>query len=135
MQGQTHGFGTLSYDLAHLLGAPAVLSTFSRLLIDPNRGADDPTLVMRLSDGAIVPGNAHIGADEIECRRLLYWAPYRDAVAEGLAIAAACDHHAQHQGDLNDDENAGRERGDDGRREGHGATLRRSGRPSGDLEI
>ena len=57
------------------------------------------------------------------------------AVAEGLAIAAACDHHAQHQGDLNDDENAGRERGDDGRREGHGATLRRSGRPSGDLEI
>jgi len=38
--------------LAHLLGSPAVLSTFSRLLIDPNRGADDPTLVMRLSDGA-----------------------------------------------------------------------------------
>ena len=51
------------------LGAPAVLSTFSRLLIDPNRGGDDPTLVMRYSDGAIVPGNARIDAAEIERRR------------------------------------------------------------------
>src|SRR5260370_1363620 len=65
--------------LSPLSGAPAVLSPLSRLLIDPNRGADDPTLVMRLSDGAIVPGNAHVGADEIERRRLQYWAPYRDA--------------------------------------------------------
>jgi predicted N-formylglutamate amidohydrolase len=66
--------------LAQRLRAPAVLSTFSRLLIDPNRGADDPTLVMRISDGAIVPGNARIDAVEIERRRRLYWAPYRAAV-------------------------------------------------------
>jgi predicted N-formylglutamate amidohydrolase len=66
--------------LAQRLRAPAVLSTFSRLLIDPNRGADDPTLVMRISDGAIVPGNARIDAAEIERRRRLYWAPYRAAV-------------------------------------------------------
>jgi predicted N-formylglutamate amidohydrolase len=82
------GAAWLARGLAHLLGAPAVLSTFSRLLIDPNRGADDPTLVMRLSDGAIVPGNAHVGADEIERRRLQYWAPYRDAVAE--TVDAMC---------------------------------------------
>ena len=69
--------------LAERLGAPALLSTFSRLLIDPNRGADDPTLVMRYSDGAIVPGNAHADAEEIERRRRLYWAPYRDAVDKG----------------------------------------------------
>jgi predicted N-formylglutamate amidohydrolase len=75
------GAAALTRRLAHLMGAPAVLSTFSRLLIDPNRGADDPTLVMRLSDGAIVPGNAHVGAEEIERRRLRYWAPYRNAVA------------------------------------------------------
>jgi predicted N-formylglutamate amidohydrolase len=67
--------------LAPLLGAPAVLSCFSRLLIDPNRGADDPTLVMRLSDGAIIPGNARIDEAEIENRRAKYWRPYRDAVA------------------------------------------------------
>ena len=48
--------------LAALTGAAAVLAGFSRLLIDPNRGEDDPTLVMRISDGAIVPGNARIDA-------------------------------------------------------------------------
>lgn len=75
--------------LAALLGAPAILSTFSRLLIDPNRGADDPTLVMRLSDGAIVPGNARIGADEIARRRDLYWRPYREAIGAALDAALA----------------------------------------------
>ncbi|MFO1115576.1 MAG: N-formylglutamate amidohydrolase [Beijerinckiaceae bacterium] len=70
--------------LAARLNAPAVLSTFSRLLIDPNRGADDPTLVMRLSDGALIPGNARIDAAEIDRRRETYWRPYRDAVARTL---------------------------------------------------
>jgi predicted N-formylglutamate amidohydrolase len=66
--------------LAGLLHSPAVLTTFSRLLIDPNRGADDPTLIMRISDGAVVPGNARIDAAETERRRLAYWQPYRDRV-------------------------------------------------------
>ncbi len=39
---------------AEEFGCPAVLSRFSRLLIDPNRGEDDPTLVMRIADGALV---------------------------------------------------------------------------------
>jgi predicted N-formylglutamate amidohydrolase len=75
------GAGSLTRALAKRLDAPAVLSTFSRLLIDPNRGADDPTLVMRFSDGAIVPGNARADTAEISRRRELYWAPYRETVA------------------------------------------------------
>ncbi len=67
--------------LAGQLGAPAVLSTYSRLIIDPNRGLDDPTLVMRYSDGAIVPGNAYIDAAEIARRSARFWAPYREEVA------------------------------------------------------
>lgn len=74
------GAAWLTRRLAWRLGAPAVLSTFSRLLIDPNRGDDDPTLVMRISDGAIIPGNARIDPAEIERRRRLFWAPYRAAV-------------------------------------------------------
>jgi predicted N-formylglutamate amidohydrolase len=66
--------------LAGSLRCPAALTTFSRLLIDPNRGAEDPTLIMRISDGAIVPGNARIGAEEAERRRRFYWQPYRDQV-------------------------------------------------------
>jgi predicted N-formylglutamate amidohydrolase len=67
--------------LAALLGAPAVMSTYSRLIIDPNRGLDDPTLVMRYSDGAIVPGNAYIDAAEIGRRSARFWAPYRHEIA------------------------------------------------------
>ena len=50
--------------LSARLNAPAVMSRFSRLLIDPNRGEDDPTLVMRISDGAIIPGNHPITPEE-----------------------------------------------------------------------
>lgn len=74
------GAAWLARRLAAQLGAPAILSTFSRLLIDANRGADDPTLVMRISDGALIPGNARIEAREIERRRQLFWAPYRGAI-------------------------------------------------------
>jgi predicted N-formylglutamate amidohydrolase len=75
------GAAWVTRHLAQLFGAPAILSRFSRLLIDPNRGADDPTLVMQISDGGIIPGNAGIDAEEIEFRRLHYWQPYRSAVS------------------------------------------------------
>ena len=50
------GCDALSRALAERLRAPAIVSRFSRLLIDPNRGEDDPTLIMQISDGAIVAG-------------------------------------------------------------------------------
>jgi len=76
--------------LAALLGAPAVLSRFSRLFIDPNRALEDPTLIMRISDGAVVPGNAHIDLREIEQRINRYYRPYHAAIDAALdgAIAA-----------------------------------------------
>lgn len=72
--------------VARRLGVPALLSSFSRLLIDPNRGLDDPTLVMQISDGIIVPGNVGAGEAEIERRVSRYYAPYHAAI--GLAIDA-----------------------------------------------
>jgi len=75
------GAADVTRALAAQLGAPAVLSTYSRLVIDPNRGLDDPTLVMRYSDGAIVPGNAYIDAAEIAHRSAQFWAPYRREIA------------------------------------------------------
>ncbi len=83
------GAATATQAMAQALGAPALMTTFSRLLIDPNRGADDPTLVMRLSDGAIVPGNARIGAEEIELRRRRFWQPYHDAIEARLVAMLA----------------------------------------------
>ncbi len=75
------GAAMVTRALAARFGAPAVLTRYSRLLIDPNRGADDPTLVMKISDGAIIPGNVSADAAEIENRRTRFWRPYRDAAA------------------------------------------------------
>ena len=37
------GAAAITRTLAQALGVPAVMTRFSRLLIDPNRGRDDPT--------------------------------------------------------------------------------------------
>ncbi len=78
------GAEAVTLGLAKALNVPAILANFSRLLIDPNRGEDDPTLIMRLSDGAVVKGNARV--DEAErCRRLeRFYRPYHGAVAHTL---------------------------------------------------
>ncbi|MEI8180003.1 N-formylglutamate amidohydrolase [Aestuariivirga sp.] len=76
------GARDLTLGLAGRLGAPAVLSGFSRLLIDPNRGLDDPTLVMRISDGAAVPGNREVDEAERQRRINRFHAPYHQAIAE-----------------------------------------------------
>jgi predicted N-formylglutamate amidohydrolase len=75
------GAAALSRALSERLRAPATLTCFSRLLIDPNRGEDDPTLVMRLSDGAVIPGNARIGATEVFARVERFYRPYHAAVS------------------------------------------------------
>lgn len=80
------GVRPLTQALAARFEAPAVLSCFSRLLIDPNRGLDDPTLVMRISDGAVIPGNARHDAAERARRIARFWRPYDDAV--GATITA-----------------------------------------------
>lgn len=68
--------------LAEELNAPAILSNFSRLVIDPNRGEDDPTLLMRLYDGTIIPANRHAGPQELEQRLNRCYRPYHTALAE-----------------------------------------------------
>jgi predicted N-formylglutamate amidohydrolase len=83
------GAAHLTRRLAAQLGAPALLTRFSRLLIDPNRGACDPTLVMRLSDRRLIPGNATIDAAEIARRRDLYWMPYRAAINATIETMSA----------------------------------------------
>jgi predicted N-formylglutamate amidohydrolase len=86
------GAAEMTRAMASALGAPAVLSTFSRLLIDPNRGLDDPTLVMRLSDGAIVPGNRYLDQDGIAERIARYYKPYDAAITASIEAALAAGH-------------------------------------------
>ncbi|RCW81005.1 putative N-formylglutamate amidohydrolase [Paracoccus lutimaris] len=80
------GAAGLTRALAQRLDAPAILSDFSRLVIDPNRGEDDPTLLMRIYDGTVIPTNRHAGAPEREARLEQLYRPYHAAYA---ALAAA----------------------------------------------
>lgn len=73
------GAAGVTRHLAKLLNAPAILSRFSRLVVDPNRGEDDPTLMMRLYDGTIIPGNRRADAAEIERRLNAFHRPYHRA--------------------------------------------------------
>lgn len=75
--------------LAEALGAPALLTRYSRLLIDPNRGLDDPTLIMQISDGLIVPGNAGLDEEAVAARIERYYAPYHLAVERAVEAAFA----------------------------------------------
>lgn len=83
------GAADMTSRLAERFEAPALLARFSRLLIDANRGADDPTLVMRLSDRRIIAGNAKADRSEIDKRHRLYWQPYRTAIAQMIAAMSA----------------------------------------------
>ena len=74
------GAAGVARELSQLMDAPAVMANFSRLLIDPNRGEDDPTLVMQLSDGVVVPGNANIDMAEVEFRKAHFYEPYHNAI-------------------------------------------------------
>jgi predicted N-formylglutamate amidohydrolase len=68
--------------LAANLDAPAILSNFSRLVIDPNRGEDDPTLVMKLYDGTVIPANRHVSAEDLARRLNRLYRPYHSALAQ-----------------------------------------------------
>lgn len=82
------GAAGVSIALAKRLNAPAILSNFSRLVIDPNRGEDDPTLLMKLYDGTIIPANRNAEHAEREHRLNTCYRPYHDAYAKLAARPA-----------------------------------------------
>ncbi len=75
--------------LGVLLNAPVIAANFSRLVIDPNRGEDDPTLLMKLYDGSIISGNRNADAAEIERRLNLCYRPYHAELARMAGLPHA----------------------------------------------
>ncbi len=76
------GAAGVTRKLAQALNSPAILSRFSRLVCDPNRGEDDPTIMMRLYDGTIISANRNADSDEIEERLRRLYRPYHAAYAD-----------------------------------------------------
>jgi len=82
------GAAGVTRSLSRLLNAPAILCSFSRLIIDPNRGEHDPTLLMQLSDGTVIEGNRGIDDTERHRRLKLFYRPYHAEIS-ALAEAAS----------------------------------------------
>lgn len=69
--------------LSDLLGATAVLSSFSRLVVDCNRRDHDPTAIPEVSDGTPVPANRDLdAADRVARVEECYWPYHRTISAE-----------------------------------------------------
>ncbi len=83
------GAAAMTRRMAEVLGAPAVLAGFSRLVIDANRVIDHETSIPEESDGVSVPGNLGLDGEERERRIARYFDPYHRAVATGLEAARA----------------------------------------------
>ncbi len=77
------GAGPVTRALAGRMGAPAILATISRLVIDLHREPDHPGLVPMTNDGYAIPGNA--GADRL-ARIARFHAPYHTAIADRIAV-------------------------------------------------
>lgn len=83
------GAEAVARGLAERLGAQAIMASFSRLVIDCNRGLADPGAIAAQSDGTVVPGNAGLDAAARAARvEEIYW-PYHRAIAAALDAFAA----------------------------------------------
>lgn len=83
------GAGPITRMLSARFDAPALLSGFSRLVIDLNRALDDPTSVPEISDGVVVPGNRNLDEAAVARRVDALFTPYHDAVGAALDRFAA----------------------------------------------
>jgi predicted N-formylglutamate amidohydrolase len=75
--------------LAGRLDAPAMLSSYSRLVIDINRDPDDFTSIREIYDGTVIAGNRRLDAVERRQRAQLIFHPYQEALAQALDDKAA----------------------------------------------
>ena len=84
------GIAAITKALADELGATAVLSRFSRLLVDPNRKPGSPDLFRTVADGRDVALNQDLSADEQAERIGRLYQPYHDVIDELMRASDGC---------------------------------------------
>ncbi|MBL6958601.1 MAG: N-formylglutamate amidohydrolase [Rhodospirillales bacterium] len=71
--------------LAEKLDACAILSGYSRLLIDINRQTGDPQSIPEASDGITIAGNQNLSEADLVARAETFHEPYHHAITNALA--------------------------------------------------
>jgi predicted N-formylglutamate amidohydrolase len=70
----------LSKRINALLESDIVYGEQSRLIIDLNRGLNDPTLIPSISDKKLIPGNIGINSREFNFRKIEYYDSYHSKI-------------------------------------------------------
>ena len=83
------GIAGVTEYLSELLDAPAVLQTYSRLVIDCNRTPGLPTSIPLISEATPIPGNQTLSPDDESARRIAIFEPYHAAIGQLLDARAA----------------------------------------------
>lgn len=83
------GIAEVTRDLSWRLGAPAVLSHFSRLAIDPNRHLRSVSSIPEISDRTEVPGNLNLNHGQRQARVDSLFKPYHAAVTRMIEALVA----------------------------------------------
>jgi predicted N-formylglutamate amidohydrolase len=78
------GAAEVTRRLSRRFDAAALLGGYSRLVIDLNRSLDDPTSIMTISDGTVIPGNRGLDAAAVGLRADALFHPYHRALAGAL---------------------------------------------------
>ena len=78
------GVRELAINLSNKLNSHIVLGEYSRLLIDCNRGVDDPTLISVISDRELILGNKIISKKERINRINKIYKPYHEKIEKKI---------------------------------------------------
>ena len=78
------GAAELTRGLARRLDAPAVLSGYSRLVIDCNRPLGNPASIPPVSGGHAIPGNQNVDAKAAIARAEACFWPYHQAIEQAI---------------------------------------------------
>jgi predicted N-formylglutamate amidohydrolase len=71
--------------LQRRFGASAILASYSRLVIDLNRGLGDSSAIPSISDGILLPGNLGLDAEARTARIRDFHEPYHAAIEQLIA--------------------------------------------------
>ena len=85
------GAGGVTKHLANYRQLPAILGTYSRLVVDLNRAPDDPTCMRAIYDYTLIPRNRGLSIDEKAERQHMIFEPYHQKIATTLEAMVTAD--------------------------------------------
>ncbi|WP_020591190.1 N-formylglutamate amidohydrolase [Kiloniella laminariae] len=78
------GIKGVTEGLAAHFGSRAILSNFSRLIVDPNRKLESEALIPVVSDGCVVPWNKDLSPADRQARLDTFYWPYQNMITKTI---------------------------------------------------